>query len=300
MPNVPEQFRKVAIVGPGLLGASVGLGLKRIGYTGEILGVSRREETLQTAIARGAIDVGSHDIAGTVGSYDLIIIATPLGAFKTVFENLAGNLKDNACITDVGSTKVSVVQTAMQCLSDDSIRRFVPAHPMAGSEQQGPEAATDTLLLGRPCILTPGSETADDAVANVRSFWQAMGMNVLTLSPEEHDRKCAAVSHLPHLLAVLLSLYAKQENATQVASTGFRDMTRLSASNPNIRADILDQNRQSILDAIDGFKTMLEFAHSTIQSGDNDAVRQLLDDASSFRDEWMSNFNANGREGSST
>jgi len=288
--NPVQSLKQIAVIGTGLLGASVGLGLKKAGYNGRIVGVSRKPQTLSAAQQVGGIDEGIYDVTNAAAGADLLIVATPLSAFDGVMQKISEAGNDNLIITDVGSTKSSVVSFARQHLTPDQFARFVPAHPMAGSEQQGPEGATADLFHGKPCILTPDAQTNAHALELVSRLWSLLGMKLLHMTPQEHDEKCALVSHLPHIASVLLAACAKEKGGTEVASTGFRDTTRLSASNPTIRADIIDQNREAILAAMDIFESQLSQLRSAIASGDNDAVRQMLDDAKIFRDQWADDF----------
>lgn len=281
-----ESIRRIVIVGPGLLGGSVGLGLRRIGHPCHIVGVSRSRQTLDVALQRRCIDEASQDLAASLADAQLVILASPLSAFKPLLEVIGRHDHEGTIVTDVGSTKSSVIASARKALSASQMSRFVGSHPMAGSEQQGPAAATDTLLVGKPCVVTPEPDADPAVVECIEAFWRALGMNVLRMTPAEHDRKSAVISHLPHLASVLLVEVAARLGGMEIASTGFRDTTRLASSNPTIRRDILEHNREAILAAVDAMKGELETVRSRLAANDDAALMELLEHAKRFRDDW--------------
>ncbi|MEX2672318.1 MAG: prephenate dehydrogenase [Phycisphaeraceae bacterium] len=281
-----RQLDQVAILGVGLLGASVGLGLKAAGYTGRIVGLARSSETLAAAKQRGAIDHGTTDIGEALQGSQLAIIAVPLGQFDRMFQQIAEHEHDRLIITDVGSTKLGVLASARQHLKQPG--RFVGAHPMAGSEQQGPEGAQADLCQGKPCIITPGNDTDEEALATVEALWQSLGMTLVRMSAYEHDVQTATISHLPHAMAVLLVLVAAERGGWDIASTGFRDTTRLASSNPPMRADILMANREQVIEALNSLGHRLDRFIDVLDRGDRTGLIAMLEHARQTRDDWLS------------
>ncbi len=295
-PVLPD-IAQVMIVGPGLLGGSVGLGLKALGYAGRIVGVSRTRATLDEAVGVGAIDAGFTDVGEALkhGGRCLVVVCVPLGRFAAVFEALAPHQTANMVITDVGSTKLSVIAEAKRALPRPEF--FVPAHPMAGSEKQGPKHAEARLFQGKPCVLCPDDTTDAGALCTVTSLWEALGSVVCTMTAEEHDQQVAAISHLPHLLSVLLTLTASDIGPLDLASSGFRDTTRLAASNPPMRADIIANNRAPIAQALDRFASRLEGLRALLRENKDDEFMALLNDAQAARLGWQRGVD--GKAGSS-
>ena len=285
-----EDIRRVVIVGTGLLGASVGRGLRDAGYAGSILGLARSSATLERATAGGAIDRGVEDLAEAVADVDgrlIVVLAVPVGSFDEWFRRLAPLQRRGLYITDVGSTKASVAAGGRRHLAQPQF--FVPAHPMAGSERSGPEAADGGLFRGKPCVLCPSEDTDDSARDAVERLWQGLGARVRTMPPDEHDRQVAAVSHLPHLLAVLLTQTADDMGPLGLASTGFRDTSRLALSNPPMRQDIIMANRKPIGEALDRFASRLNELRGAVRKGKTDELRALLEAAQQVRQDWQDN-----------
>lgn len=281
---IDPRFNTITIVGPGLLGGSLGLALKLRGYGGRIIGVARRAETLATARARGCIDDAATDLTAAVRAAELVVLATPVRSACSLLKAMAGALPDGAVITDVGSTKQSIVATAERVLSDPS--RFVGSHPMAGAETSGPQAARAELYVGKPVILTPTESTDADAVSAVESLWRAMGMRVHRMSPAAHDRAVAAISHLPHAVSALLMRFAAESGALPVASTGLADMTRLAGGDVEMWADIFTDNRDAVLDAIDRWQAAVGRFRERLAGDDRAAIEQWLADARHERQAW--------------
>jgi len=282
---LPDALSQVTIIGTGLLGASVGLALRAAGFGGRIVGVGRSPSTLDQARQAGAIDEGTDDYAAAIPAADLVVIAVPLGGFRAAFEAIAAHDHAGLIITDVGSTKAGVHADARAALPDAT--RFVGSHPMAGSEQQGPAAARADLFAGKPCIVTTEPDTDADAVARVEAVWHALGMPIVRMSPAEHDAQTAAISHLPHIAAVALVQAAVKLGGWGIASTGFKDTTRLASSNPPMRADILRANRAAVLDAIDCYTDQLAALRTALDQQDDAALLKLLESSRIQRDQWL-------------
>ena len=287
-------------MGPGLLGGSVGLGLKAAGWAGRVTGVARRPETLDAARRVGAIDEGVGDLAGALGRLGgraLVVVATPLSGFPAVFKALAPFQRRGLVTTDLGSVKKPVAAEARRHLTQPQF--FVPAHPMAGSEKSGPGAASADLFRGRPCVLCPDAATEPGATALVAELFGRLGGEVLSMDAAEHDARVAAVSHLPHLVSALLAQTAAAMGAAAgggsgsaaaaggdpllLASTGFRDATRLALSNPPMRADIVAANRERIGEALDRFAKGLNQLRGEVRKGDHDALLARLEEAQGVR-----------------
>ncbi|MEM7680614.1 MAG: prephenate dehydrogenase [Planctomycetota bacterium] len=284
MPSEPATsptFDRLAVIGAGLLGASVALAARRRGLARRVVALGRSQATLDKALELGVVDEASRDDAILQGA-DLIVVATPISAFEAALGAVAKFAPAQAFVTDVGSTKAGVVALAERIIAGK--QRFVGAHPMAGSEQAGPEHADPELFAGRPCVVTPTEQTDPEALETVTAFWQALGFaNVLRMSPDEHDRKVAAVSHLPHLASVMLVEAAEQLGGWELASTGFRSTTRLAASNPPMRADILDANRPAIAQALRTYRDRVDAWIQAVEAGDHTAVLQQLEAAKQRR-----------------
>ena len=281
------HVRRITILGTGLLGGSIGLGLRAAGFQGQIVGISRRVVTLEAAVRKGCIDVGAtpEHIPEFLKASQLAIIATPISFFEQVFTDIAACDHDDLIITDVGSTKATVVALANRILPDP--RRFVGSHPMAGSEQHGPEAAMAGLCLGKPCIITPVGNTSPEALALVQDLWRTLGMVVTHLSPQDHDRAVAAVSHLPHAVACLLVILARKQGSLTIASTGFRDTTRVASGDPAVWLDIFMSNREAQIALIDAFVDELLSFREHLVGADQAALLKLLTESKHSRDEWI-------------
>ncbi|MEM9252892.1 MAG: prephenate dehydrogenase [Planctomycetota bacterium] len=276
---------RVAIVGTGLLGASVGLGLKARGWTGEVVGIGRTPATLAAAERIGAIDRGTSDYA-VLAECDVAVVAVPLGAFDAVFAAMAEHDHDGLVITDVGSTKRSVGAAARKHLPDP--HRCVGSHPMAGKAESGPEAADGDLFVGKPCIICAADGDHPDAIATVESLWSALGSDLLRMPPEAHDAAAASTSHLPHAAAVALVAAADRlgPDGWQVASTGFASTTRLASSNPTMRADIMIANADELDLALGVFVDEISALRAALQAGDRATLLDLLSQAQQRRDNW--------------
>lgn len=275
----------LVIIGSGLLGTSVAMGLKARGFAGRITALCRSEASAKTALATATYDDATHDAAIALSDATLVVIAVPLSGFAAVFAQIAKHGPANLIITDVGSTKASVIADARAHLTD--LSRVIGAHPMAGSEKSGPDAGDADLFVGKPCILTLSDSDDPQAVALVSGLWQTLGMSILVMSPQEHDEKAAVVSHLPHLAAVLLVQAAEQLGGLELASTGYCDTTRLASSNPPMRADILMANRESVDQALEAFAAKLAELRSALKAGDPQAILQMLITARDARERWL-------------
>jgi prephenate dehydrogenase len=281
-----EGIERVTIIGTGLLGGSIGLGLRAAGWGGTIIGVGRRRETVERAKQLGCIDEAATEIGPAVAESQLVVMATPLGAFRAALDAIAAADHDRLIITDVGSAKQRVCDDAKLALPDPT--RFVGSHPMAGSEKQGPQHADADLFRGRLCILTPeGTAAGEHAIATVSGLWRTLGMRLTTKTPREHDRLMAAISHLPHAAAALLVGLADRKNALGVAATGFRDTTRVASGDPTVWCDIFKTNRPAVVEAMNELIESLQDFRDMLADGQDEHVFALLEAAKGARDRWV-------------
>lgn len=290
MGSVDSEFSKVgaiAIVGTGLLGGSIGLGLRAAGYGGRIVGVGRRIQTPRRALELGCVDEATTDLRAAAGACDIVLLATPLRYFEGLLAELATLGEARPVITDVGSTKARVCSDARRILGPRLARRFVGSHPMAGSEHHGPEHAKADLCAGRPCILTPDAEADPSAVAAVEGLWRTLRMRLVRMTPQEHDHATARISHLPHALAAALVETARRAGAMEVASTGFASTTRVASGDPEVWVDIFRSNRQEVVGAIDEFAAALGRLRAAVAEDRPDDLAAFLQESKAGRDHWL-------------
>ncbi|HEY3178894.1 MAG TPA: prephenate dehydrogenase/arogenate dehydrogenase family protein [Casimicrobiaceae bacterium] len=283
------QIGKLVVVGVGLIGGSCALALRAAGAVSRIVGVGRGRGNLDDALRRGIIDVAhtlDEDWASELQIADIVLVAAPLSQYPALFATIAPAAGPQTIVTDAGSTKQDVIATARAAFRR-SISRFVPGHPIAGSEQSGALAADGALFVGRDVILTPTSETAPDACARVTALWQACGAHVTTMSAAAHDRALAAVSHLPHMLAfALVAELASRQDAAELfarSGTGFRDFTRIAASSPEMWRDVSLANREALLDELARFRAALDDATRLLKQDDAGGLEALFERASMAR-----------------
>ena len=268
-----ERFKHVTIIGVGLLGGSAALAMKAHDSRVKIAGVGRRKASLDAALKVGAIDTAHLDLQQAVAQTDLVILATPVGAFEMYLRALAGLLPSRALVTDVGSVKAGVVRAAERVLGKGG--PFVGSHPMAGSEEKGVAFARADLFTGATCIITPTDHTPARATRRIERLWQTLGMRTVRMKPAVHDRVIARVSHLPHVLAALLMMLPRKGDL-DVAATGFQDATRLAGGDPEMWRDILVTNRKQILAAIDAFDDDLMHLRDLVELADTPGIEKFL------------------------
>jgi len=279
-------MKRLAVIGLGLIGASCCAAIKKRAPDWNISGYSRTEATRQQALAKGLIDQSFDSIAGAIRQADLILIAVPMGQFRQVFENVDATRDSSSVVTDAGSTKGSVIRDIVSVL--ESIPSwFVPGHPIAGSEQSGVDAANPDLYVDHQVILTPDLNTAADAIDLVSSFWKIQGASVSQMDVERHDEVLALTSHLPHVLAFnLVHALSDDDEHLEIfryAAGGFRDFTRIAASDPTMWRDISLANQQALLSGIDRFAERLDQMRNAIARGDGDWIMQSFDRARTAR-----------------
>jgi len=285
--------KRLVIVGVGLIGGSCALALKAAGAVGEVVGVGRTRGNLDDARSRGIVERAyTLDDRWTdeLREADVVLVATPVAQIAPMLATIAAHSGPRTVVTDAGSTKQDVVAAAAKAFGERA-ERFVPAHPIAGTEHSGAAAAFPTLFRDRTTILTPGAHTASDAVAIVRAMWETCGARVSILDPAQHDRIFAAVSHLPHVLAfALVAELAARPDAADVfahAASGFRDFTRIAGSSPEMWRDIALANRAALSDALRDYRTMLDRMAQAIERGDGVALEELFAQASDARRRWQ-------------
>lgn len=286
-------FDRIVVFGVGLIGGSFALALKQAGEVKQVIGVGRRVETLQRAQALGIIDTMGD--ASSVAGADLVLIAAPVAQTEMLLREMQPHLQAGTVVTDAGSTKSDVVQAARAALGE-KIAQFVPGHPIAGREQNGPEAALADLYHGKKIVITALPENSSDSIARVAGAWERCGALIHYLSAEEHDAVFAAVSHLPHLLAyALVGDIASRENADrlfQYAASGFRDFTRIAGSSPEMWRDISLANRQALLAELDAYTAQLASLRTMLLSADGAALEQVYARAQSARQSWIAAIEA--------
>ena len=284
------MLKKIVIVGVGLIGGSFALALKRAGQVQEVVGVGRHPEALARALELGIIDRVCDDYADAMAGADLVLLAAPVAQTGAILSALLPHLAPGTVVTDAGSTKCDVAAAARAALKE-RVHQFVPGHPIAGSESNGPDAAMAGLYQGKKAVLTPLPENATAAVERVAAAWRACGAVIHTLTPEDHDRVFAAVSHLPHLLAyALVDDIAGKPHAEmlfQYAASGFRDFTRIAGSSPEMWRDISLANRTALLTELDAYLAQLTSMRALLAAGDGAGLQDIYANAQRARHDWQ-------------
>jgi prephenate dehydrogenase len=281
------MVKRIAILGPGLLGGSLALALKA--RTGAHVAMwARRAEVVGAVLAQGSADDASTDLERVVAGADTVVLATPIGVMPDLARQMIPHLADDVLVTDVGSVKAPVCSELSAIFSAGS-QNFVGSHPMAGSEQTGLEAARSDLFDGAVCIVTPNESTAPATVERATAFWQAVGGQVRIVHPDEHDAIVATISHLPHLLAAVLvnTVSEKCPAAFDFCGPGFRDTTRIAGGPPQMWTEILGENRAAVGNALDALIEKLRAAATVLSSGSSErdsSMTQLLTQAKAQRD----------------
>jgi prephenate dehydrogenase len=275
--------RQITILGVGLLGGSIGLAVRKTAPNCKIIGCGHRAATIDLAKKMGAIDEGTADPAKSVAGSDLAILCTPVGLFADLLGQIAPALSRGAIITDVGSTKRSVVAQAEKILPKTVT--FVGSHPMAGSEKRGVEFARADLFRGSLCILTPTPQTSPQALQSVEDFWKLLEMRTTRLSPEDHDRLLADASHLPHLIAAAL-VAVQPDQAIDLCGRGFLDSTRIAAGDAVLWRDILHDNGDNLRQSIMRLQAELNKVLATLTPGGEENLRAWLAAAAEKRIKW--------------
>lgn len=298
--NVPKQpsirdLRCVAIAGVGLLGGSIGLAIRAAGLKCHRIGYVRNPHSARTALECDAVDEATQDPANALTPADLVILSTPLGVFPDYMKLARQYCRPGCLITDVGSTKQMPQQWASQHLGRKV--RFIGSHPMAGSERTGVEFARADLFRGATCFVCPKSGKADTATRLLQEFWEALGGRVKILSPAQHDRTVARVSHVPHLVAGAMIHLAGSDEMLNQAGPGLRDATRIASGNAVMWRDILTCNREEIIAGLDEMQQILATIRGLLAEGKDDEAEAWMQTAADRRNAWLERILARGQAG---
>ena len=271
-----NTFEKVCIVGLGLIGGSIGLAIKRSNISNQITGYARSNSTLERAIELGLVDSVKDNLKDAVNNSDLVILATPLSTFRELVEEMNPFLKKGCIITDTGSAKLTVIEDLKDILPNGV--EFVPGHPIAGTEESGPDAGFAELFDNRWCILTPTEDNNINAVDLVRGFWESIGSKVEIMDAMHHDKVLAITSHIPHLIAFNIVGTANnlanvtEKEVVKYSAGGFRDFTRIAASDPKMWSDIFTYNSDAVLEMLDLFSNDLAKLKAAVIKKDSDLL----------------------------
>jgi len=286
------MFNQLGVIGCGLMGGSFALALKRAGLVKRVIGYSKSPSTTEKAKKLGVIDMAAESALLAVSGSDIVLIAVPVSATEATFKAIRHLVEPGVLFMDVGSTKRDVIDAARRVLKE-RVASFVPAHPIAGKEVAGIGHADASLYTNRQVILTPITQTSPDLVQKATDVWAAVGSQVLRMTPENHDAAFAAVSHLPHMLAfAYFNSVARQpagKDFLSLAGPGFRDFTRIAASDPTVWRDILVSNREELLKQSMRFRHTLDAMEHVIKSGNIEALEDLIRGASDARSAWQMN-----------
>ncbi len=276
-------FKKITVLGIGLLGASFALAAKKRGLCGSVMGFGRKEENLLRAKERGIIDSFESDPVIACADSDLVLFALPVGSFTDIAKRIVASLKERVIVTDVGSVKAGLVYEMERILSGVS---FIGAHPIAGGEQSGIDTADADLFEGQRCIVTPTDKTDSEAMDKVMDIWRSLGSSVMTMSPEEHDKVLGAVSHLPHIVAYELMNAVDEISGSYLlyCGRGFKDITRIASSSPELWRDICMCNRENLVHFLNIFIGRLEEMKGSIAESDANSVELEFRRAKLLRD----------------
>lgn len=278
---------QLTLIGVGLIGGSLARDLKQAGAVREVVGTARTEKTLQTALDLGVIDRAEADIKAAVSGSDLVVIATPMQAMPGVLEVLDECIGDETTVTDVGSVKAYVLAAARTHMPKN-ISRFVPGHPVAGRENSGVAASHLNLFQNKTVILTPTEQTAPVAVDLISKMWGIAGAYIHVLDAKVHDNLLAATSHLPHVVAYalvdFLAQHEQSEMLFKLAAGGFYDFTRIASSDPVMWRDICLTNRDSVLEALKGYRTRIDHMLTAVETGDGAALLESFERSKRSRD----------------
>lgn len=285
-------FKKLTLIGVGLIGGSLAMALRNKGMVGEIVGVGRSIANLELAVKLDVIDKFTTDPAAGVMGADLIVIATPVASIGEMMMKSAPYLKEGAIVTDVGSVKGIITKEAEGLLPSGV--HFVGGHPIAGTEESGVCAAFPTLFEKHRCILTPTAKTNKEALKKIKDIWEAAGSEVILMDAEKHDSILAAISHLPHVIAYSLvntvdDVKDFEESILNYSAGGFRDFTRIASSSPEMWRDICLLNRDAIIDMIDRFEEELSSLKNSIKTSDSKSLLIAFKKAKEARDSIIKN-----------
>jgi prephenate dehydrogenase len=282
-------FRKITIIGVGLLGGSIGLAVKRRKLARQTAGFLRRRVSLKDCERAGAVDFATTDLLAAVWDADLVVLCTPLAQMRPLVGRILPALKPGAIVTDVGSVKASVVRE-LESLVAKSGAHFVGSHPMAGAEKTGVSAARADLFADTVCVVTPTKKTNPAALKKVEQFWRAVGSRVLELTPEIHDVLVSRSSHLPHVVAATLASYilnpVQPKHQAALCANGFRDTTRIASGSPEMWRDIALANRKNLTKSLDAFIADLKKFQHVLKKAEAKTIATFFETAKKRRDNW--------------
>lgn len=291
------HIKRLAILGVGLIGGSLARALRRAGVCGTIVGFGRNENNLIKAVELGVIDDYSLQAATAVKDADLIVLATPLSTIDALFAEIRDSIIADATITDAGSAKGSVISAAATNLDSGQFRRFIPGHPIAGTEKSGVEASFAGLYDDHLVILTPTAGQDEKHIRIVTRMWEAAGARVVKMPVDHHDQILAATSHLPHMLAyALVDCLAGMQDRDEIfqyAAGGFADFTRIASSNPRMWADICMSNREHLVKVLDLFDRHIVDIKEAIEAGNSELLLEIFTRAKTARDEFKKKATSN-------
>lgn len=278
------RFKRVTIIGVGLIGASLAMAMKKAAIVDEVVGAGRTEENLKKAKERGIIDIYSTSYVQAVDSSELVVLASPVGTFREIIENIGSRLHEGAIVTDVGSVKGDLVIEMERLLPEG--RFFVGAHPIAGSDRSGLDYADRELFRGNLTIITPTERSNKNAVETVAALWRAVGARVVLMNPQEHDKVLALTSHLPHVVSYALvnTVSRTSRDYIEYSGGGFKDTTRIASSSPELWADILLSNKDNVLQMIEVYRDRLHEIEDALRNKDRAGLQKLFEEAKRLRD----------------
>jgi prephenate dehydrogenase len=283
------RWKKITLIGVGLLGGSLGLALRRRRLAGSVVGFVRRAASVTECEGLGAVHLATLDLQRAVEGADLIVFCTPIAQMRSLAKRMLPWLKKGAIVTDVGSVKGSVVRD-LEALVARAGARFVGSHPMAGAEKMGVASARADLFVGAVCVVTPTRKSNPAAVRNVERLWKSVGASLLRLAPEVHDRYVSRSSHLPHVVAAQLARLilgpGHPKEQEMLCANGFRDTTRIASSSPEMWRDIALTNRRNLARALHSFTLGLQEFRRALERGDAEAVARFFEQARERREQW--------------
>ncbi len=284
------MVKTICVIGVGLIGGSLAYGLRKHHWCESIIGIDAQQHAINEAIRLNVIDAGYTSVDDCPVIPDIVVIAVPVLKIANIFQQLKPWMNKCKAMTDVSSTKQSVIDDFNQVFPEQLSNCFVPGHPIAGREQSGVHAAIDNLFGNKKVILTPTQQTSDDSLKLITDMWEQVGANVEQLSSQDHDQILAATSHLPHALAFSLVHCLSTQSHTQeifrYAAGGFADFTRIASSDPAIWRDICLANREALLRALSHFDTSLQQFRSGLEAGDGSILEEVFVDAKNARDRY--------------
>ena len=280
------MFKKVTIIGPGLIGASIGMALRTRKLAAQVVDVGRRKASLDNALKVGALDKATLDLKEGVQKAELVVLATPISTIVEMVPRLPEMLDAEALLTDVASAKVRVIEVVSSAMRFRPDVSYIPSHPMAGSEKSGALAASADLFVGAVCILTPLTNTFPESKGRIVQMWRELGARVVSMTPQAHDRLVARISHVPHLAAAAL-LANLEESELPLCGGGLKDTTRIAGGDADLWLDICRENREEVRAALEAYIALLRKTADSLRTSDLGPLRDLLRNARNKRDKLL-------------